>query len=613
MHRSMQQARQGATCTEWQTSYSTIRISALPVLHVRARHVVNRSKCKASSVVLDTLTQKMFDRVDKSLQAQAGGAGGGTTYEAFLGAERAWMALRNMKTGSAAGPAPQFVVNDVDKLPQLPAYDVIMCGGTLGIFLATTLAQRGLRVLVVERGVLRGRSQEWNISRKELEELVELGLLTASECESVVRQEFNPVRVGFHGGGDVWTRDVLNLGVSPEALIATVKQKFVEAGGKVMELTALEGVKVHPDGVAIKVSSQDAAGGILHSEVTGRLLLDCMGHNSPIVRQQRWGKKPDGVCCVVGSCASGFSQNDTADVILTTKDLQQDDEQVNKLQYFWEAFPAGPPPGVLPSASCRTTYLFTYLDAEPWRPDLRMIMEDYWRMMPQYQGVQLDDLEVHRILFGFFPTYRQSPLKPVWNRVLQVGDASGVQSPLSFGGFGALTRHLARVTGALGEALEADLLDKEALGWIHAYNPGLSSAWMMQKAMSVRGKGGPAPDLINRMLSANFKAMEKLGDPVMKPFLQDVIQFGPLMVTLAQQVVGDPTMVPRLLAHVGPEAMLDWMGHAGALGMYTAFDASVGPLVNKMANSDELAPRARFQLRRLAEAWRYGSGQDYKL
>ena len=32
------------------------------------------------------------------------------------------------------------------------------------------------------------------------------------------------VRAGFHGGADVWTRDVLNLGVRPDKLIAKVGQ-----------------------------------------------------------------------------------------------------------------------------------------------------------------------------------------------------------------------------------------------------------------------------------------------------------------------------------------------------------------------------------------------------
>jgi hypothetical protein len=31
----------------------------------------------------------------------------------------------------------------------------------------------------------------------------------------------------------------------------------------------------------------------------------------------------------------------------------------------------------------------------------------------------------------------------------QVGDASGIQSPVSFGGFGSLTRHLGRLSNGL--------------------------------------------------------------------------------------------------------------------------------------------------------------------
>merc|ERR1712086_983552 len=68
------------------------------------------------------------------------------------------------------------------------------------------------------------------------------------------------------------------------------------------------------------------------------------------------------------------------------------------------------------------------------------------------------DLDVKRVLFAYFPTYTDSPLKPMWSRLLAVGDASGIQSPLSFGGFGALTRHLDRITGAVAEAVA---LEKE--------------------------------------------------------------------------------------------------------------------------------------------------------
>ena len=50
----------------------------------------------------------------------------------------------------------------------------------------------------------------------------------------------------------------------------------------------------------------------------------------------------------------------------------------------------------------------------------------------------------------------------------------------SFGGFGALTRHLGRLTAAVGEALEADMLGARSLALINGYNPGLSGAWMLQ-------------------------------------------------------------------------------------------------------------------------------------
>lgn len=45
--------------------------------------------------------------------------------------------------------------------------------------------------------------------------------------------------------------------------------------------------------------------------MSGRLLIDCMGNFSPIVRQARWGQRPDGVCLVVGSCCRGFTDNST--------------------------------------------------------------------------------------------------------------------------------------------------------------------------------------------------------------------------------------------------------------------------------------------------------------
>lgn len=49
------------------------------------------------------------------------------------------------------------------------------------------------------------------------------------------------------------------------------------------------------------------------------------------------------------------------DVIYTNTPIQAPDAPVPDVQYFWEAFPAGSGP------LDRTTYMFTYIDADPRR------------------------------------------------------------------------------------------------------------------------------------------------------------------------------------------------------------------------------------------------------
>lgn len=107
--------------------------------------------------------------------------------------------------------------------------------------------------------------------------------------------------------------------------------------------------------------------------------------------------------------------------------------------------------------------------------------------MPAYQNLPsgLDGIKFKRVLFGGFPCYGSSPLKPGFDRVLQLGDASASQSPLSFGGFGCMLRHLPRFSAAISHGLRAERLSRGDLSWIHAYQPSLSAAWLFQRSMSV--------------------------------------------------------------------------------------------------------------------------------
>lgn len=232
--------------------------------------------------------------------------------------------------------------------------------------------------------------------------------------------------------------------------------------------------------------------------------------------------------------------------------------------------------------------------------------EDYWRLMPLYQDVQLEDLTLYRALFGFFPTYRDSPMVPQFDRIVHVGDAGGLQSPLSFGGFGAMLRHLDRHTGAIASALDADLLDKTSLGLINPYNPGLSATWLFQRVMCAQ-QDTPG-DLINDILSANFRVMERLGPKVLKPFLQDVTRFGPLTSTLAGQLANDPGFLVTATRALGVAILLEWLPHYLKLGIYAAIASASEPLKQLAAI---LPPKNRYRLDRCADALTYGSGADY--
>jgi lycopene cyclase CruP len=317
-----------------------------------------------------------------------------------------------------------------------------------------------------------------------------------------------------------------------------------------------------------------------------------MGHFSPIARQSRQGSKPDAVCLVVGTCAQGFSENQTGDLFASITPIQ------NQCQYFWEAFPAH---------DGRTTYLFTYLDAHPDRPSLQDLFADYFRLLPQYQQVELSQLQFQRALFGFFPCYRQSPLRLGWDRMLAIGDSSGNQSPLSFGGFGAMIRHLPRLTNGIQAALTTDRLRAADLARLQPYQPSLSVTWLFQRAMSVGINQSVPPDQINQLLSAVFREMAELGDPVLKPFLQDVVQFPALFQTMLRVSIAQPILVLKVIPQVGLATLLEWLGHYLLLAVYTGL-YPIGRALQPWLKS---APSQRYGFDRWLEAWQFGSGQDY--
>ncbi len=476
---------------------------------------------------------------------------------------------------------PDKVIETGNNIIKDHQFDIIICGGTLGVFLATTLQAKGYKIAIIERGKLQGREQEWNISRHELNCLIELEILTAQELETTIFTEYNPARISFHQGYELWVKDVLNIGVSPKSLLDQVKDKFLKLGGEILENTCFISAQISDSGVKVECEKFN---------LTCRLLIDGMGHFSPIIKQIRKTEKPEGVCLVVGSCGEGFKHNDTGDLIATFTPIQ------NQCQYFWEAFPA---------KDGRTTYLFTYVDAHPNRISLTTLTNEYLKLLPEYQDIDIENIDFKRFLFGFFPAYSKSPVKMPWDRVIPIGDSSGSQSPVSFGGFGAMMRHLPRLTFAIDEALSSDSLTQKDLALIQPYQPNISVTWLFQKTMSVGVDKQVNPNQINDLMSGVFKVMDKLGEDTLKPFLQDVIQFSGLSKTLP---LVNPKLVLPLLPQVGLPVLADWLKHYTNLGIYSGlytFINSFNSLENKMNNQQ------KYYYHRYLDMLKYGAGKDF--
>ncbi|KAG5545617.1 hypothetical protein RHGRI_017939 [Rhododendron griersonianum] len=513
---------------------------------------------------LPSRTQRIMESI--SVSGEVGGAGGSYSYDALKRLDQLWSGICSAQTDVLE---PQKVVSSVPGLfsqsdvagKAVETFDVIVCGGTLGIFIATALSCKGLRVGIVERGVLKGREQEWNISRQELLELVEVGIITEDDIEQSIASIFNPNRCGFEGKGEIWVEDILNLGISPAKLIEVMKKRFDSLGGIIFEGDSVSGISIYEDAAVLQLAKAKI--------LSSRLLIDAMGNFSPVVKQIRRGKKPDGVCLVVGSCCRGFKDNSTSDVIFSSSAVKEVGE--SEAHYFWEAFPAGSGP------MDRTSYMFTYVDPHPGCPKLEELLEDYWDLMPNYQ----------------------------------FGDASGIQSPVSFGGFGSLTRHLGRLSAGIYEAINGDLLDSNNLSLLNPYMPNLSASWLFQRAMSAKKESNVSPDFINELLYVNFRSMQRLGDPVLRPFLQDVIQFGPLVKTLGLVMITKPLIIPSIFKQVGVPVLLDWSGHFFMLGYYTFLSTFVDPVIRPLVNA--VPAKMKYKWRRQLEAWQYGSGLDYKM
>ncbi len=439
-------------------------------------------------------------------------------------------------------------------------YDLIYIGGALGVIHAAMMAQLGYRVLLVERLPFGRMNREWNISRSEFQSLIDLGLFTLAEFESVIAREYED---GFHKFFDannppqakapvLHTPTVLNVGLDAEKLLQLCGAKLRAFGGEICDETEFVRADIDRDRVTVTLTHLPT--GHLRS-VHGRLLVDAMGTASPIAWQLNGGRAFDSVCPTVGAViASGFEPGvwdaRYGDVLNSHGDISRG------RQLIWELFPA--------EGEELTFYLFHYHQVHPDNPgSLLEMYEDFFTILPEYRRCDMDKLVWKKPTFGYIPghfTTGRRDRQVAFDRLIALGDAASLQSPLIFTGFGSLVRNLPRLTHLLDTALKHDLLRAEHLNQIRAYQSNVAVTWLFSKGMMVPTGRNLPPERINAMLNTFFGILADQPSAIADDFIKDRVDwltFNRMALTAAWK---NPALLLWIWDMAGPVDLGRWLG-----------------------------------------------------
>lgn len=77
----------------------------------------------------------------------------------------------------------------------------------------------------------------------------------------------------------------------------------------------------------------------------------------------------------------------------------------------------------------------------------------------------------------------------------------------------------------------------------------------------------------------------------------------------------DPLFIPQIVLHVGLPSLAEWLVHFSAMGAFTALHHLLGKSIldGSAFWMSSMEPAQAYKWRRLAEAWKFGAGLDYKL
>ncbi|MDQ2099022.1 MAG: flavin-dependent dehydrogenase [Tychonema bourrellyi B0820] len=457
------------------------------------------------------------------------------------------------KKGSSA-------TDSVTNLTDVTDYDLIYIGGALGVIHAAVMARLGYRVLLVERMPFGRMNREWNISRDEIQSLIDLDLFTAVEVETLIAREykdgynkfFDSNNPSFAKAPVLHTPKVLNIALDGEKLLYLAGVKLTEAGGEIWDETEFIRADIEEEKVVLQCRDLSKK---CDRTVSGRLLVDSMGSASPIAWQLNEGRAFDSVCPTVGATIDGgfdpeVWDSEYGDVLYTHGDISRG------RQLIWELFPA--------AGREFTVYLFHYHQVNAENPgSLLELYEDFFTILPEYRRCDLDKLVWKKPTFGYIPGHFSTGSRDravAFDRLIAIGDAASLQSPLVFTGFGSLIRNLFRLTNLLDTALKHNLLSANHLNQIRAYQSNVSVTWLFSKGMMVPTGRSLPPQRINSILNTFFGILTEEKLTVTETFIKDRtdwLTFNHLALKAARK---NPLLLVWILDFVSFGDVWRWLG-----------------------------------------------------
>ncbi|HLO51759.1 MAG TPA: flavin-dependent dehydrogenase [Kamptonema sp.] len=438
-------------------------------------------------------------------------------------------------------------------------YDLIYVGGALGIIHAAVMARLGYKVLLLERLPFGRMNREWNISRDELQKLIDLGLFTAQEVESFIAREYKDGYSKFFDANNpaiakaavLHTPRVLNIALDAEKLLYLSGVKFTEAGGEIWDETEFVQADVTSEKVTVQAYHQPSQSDRFAS---GRLVIDAMGSASPIAWQLNGHRTFESVCPTVGAVidggfAPGVWDSDYGDVLNSHGDISRG------RQLIWELFPG--------AGSEITIYLFHYHQVNADNPgSLLELYEDFFTILPEYRRCNLSELVWKKPTFGYIPGHFSAGSRDrtvAFDRLIAIGDAASLQSPLVFTGFGSLVRNLSRLTDLLDAALKHDLLEARHLNQIRAYQSNVSVTWLFSKGMMVPTGRFLRPERINSILNTFFGILASVDKAIAEKFIKDRVDWLTFNMLAIKAAAKNPSLLVWILDFIDLGDLLRWL------------------------------------------------------